>query len=166
MTLRYPEMPTQDERDALNSYFHLLSRLYPCGECAAEFQQLLKKYPPQVRSFPLAIHVSVNERICADLFTAIRRNLVSAFSNLSADKCLHNGGHFVLCRLCFVHNQVNARLGKPDFDCAHLDETYDCGCGDEPVFSSNAAAHVDSMDLEVDPSKDSITGVDMIKGGR
>lgn len=48
MTLRYPEEPTQDERDALDNYFHLFSRLYPCGECAAEFQQLLQKFPPQV----------------------------------------------------------------------------------------------------------------------
>lgn len=40
--------PTQDERDALWNYFHLMSRLYPCGECAAEFQLLLQKYPPQV----------------------------------------------------------------------------------------------------------------------
>ena len=71
-----------------------------------------------------------------------------------------------LHRLCFVHNQVNARLGKPEFDCAHLDETYDCGCGDEPVFSSNADRQPDPMDLEADPSKDSITGIDMIKGGR
>ncbi|PIL33794.1 hypothetical protein GSI_04419 [Ganoderma sinense ZZ0214-1] len=47
MTLRFPDEPRQDERDALNNYFHLMSRLYPCGECAAEFQKLLKKYPPQ-----------------------------------------------------------------------------------------------------------------------
>lgn len=65
-----------------------------------------------------------------------------------------------------VHNQVNDRLGKPEFDCAHLDETYDCGCGDEPVLKANTVAKTDPMDLEVDPSKDSITGVDMIKGGR
>jgi hypothetical protein len=30
-----------------------------------------------------------------------------------------------------VHNQVNARLGKPEFDCLTLDATYDCGCGPE-----------------------------------
>lgn len=64
-----------------------------------------------------------------------------------------------------MHNQVNERLGKPEFDCAHLDETYDCGCGDEPVLGSSTTP-LDPMDLEVDFGKDSITGVDMIKGGR
>ncbi|KAJ7131698.1 ERV/ALR sulfhydryl oxidase domain-containing protein [Mycena crocata] len=92
MTLRYPEKPTQDEREALTSYFHLLSRLYPCGECATEFQMLLKKYPPQTSS-----------RRSASLW------------------------------LCSVHNVVNERLHKDQFDCAHLNDTYDCGCGDEHI---------------------------------
>ena len=48
----------------------------------------------------------------------------------------------------------------PQFDCAHLDSTYDCGCGDTPI----SAAHVD--DLERDLSEDDITGVKLIKGGR
>ncbi|THG95357.1 hypothetical protein EW026_g6282 [Hermanssonia centrifuga] len=124
MTLRFPETPTQDERDALNSYFHLLSRLYPCGECAEEFQQLLKKFPPQTSS----------------------RRAAATW-------------------LCAVHNQVNARLHKPEFDCANLDATYDCGCGDEPVGTAKPVS-TDFMDLEVDPSKDRDTGVKLIKGGR
>ncbi|KAI0313991.1 ERV/ALR sulfhydryl oxidase domain-containing protein [Amylostereum chailletii] len=124
MTLRYPESPTQDERDSLNAYFHLLSRLYPCGECATEFQQLLKKYPPQTSS-----------RRSASLW------------------------------LCAVHNHVNERLGKPIFDCAHLDDTYDCGCGDEPIAASKAASH-ELSDLEKDLSKDDYTGAGLIKGGR
>jgi len=113
MTLRFPEEPTRDERDALDSYFHLQARLYPCGECAAEFQELLKKYPPQTSS-----------RLAASLW------------------------------LCFVHNQVNERLKKPQFDCAHLDETYDCGCGDEPVGNSTAK------------ETDGLTGAALIKGGK
>jgi len=32
----------------MSTYFYLTSRLYPCGECATEFQQLLKQFPPQV----------------------------------------------------------------------------------------------------------------------
>jgi len=124
MTLRYPETPTQDERDALNNYFHLTSRLYPCGECAAEFQQLLKKYPPQ---------------------TSTRRAAATW--------------------LCVIHNEVNARLHKPEFDCANLDATYDCGCGDDPVGASSSGTN-DPMDMERDPARDDVTGVGMIKGGR
>lgn len=30
---------------------------------------------------------------------------------------------------CFVHNVVNKRLKKPEFDCTKLD--YDCGCGED-----------------------------------
>lgn len=33
--------------------------------------------------------------------------------------------------MCFLHNQVNQRLGKDEFDCTTLDGLYDCGCGPE-----------------------------------
>lgn len=39
-------------------------------------------------------------------------------------------------RLCHVHNQVNERLHHPIFDCAHLDDEYDCGCGDDPAVAT------------------------------
>ncbi|KAH8881320.1 Erv1/Alr family protein, partial [Thozetella sp. PMI_491] len=32
---------------------------------------------------------------------------------------------------CFVHNQVNKRLKKPEFDCNNIGDFYDCGCGEE-----------------------------------
>ncbi|KLO15085.1 hypothetical protein SCHPADRAFT_927368 [Schizopora paradoxa] len=115
MTLRYPENPTSDEREALKAYFHLQARLYPCGECAAEFQQLLVKLPPQLRK------------------TSSRRSAA--------------------LWLCHVHNEVNKRLEKPIFDCAHLDSTYDCGCGDEPILDSRE-------------SDTGLDGVLPIKGGR
>jgi len=111
MTLRFPEDPTKDERWALASYFHLSARLYPCGECAAEFQGLLKKYPPQTSS-----------RKAASLW------------------------------LCFLHNEVNDRLGKPEYDCANLDGTYDCGCRDSPS-------------VQKFPGVDDETGIDLIRGG-
>ncbi|EJD44946.1 hypothetical protein AURDEDRAFT_114255 [Auricularia subglabra TFB-10046 SS5] len=92
MTLRFPEEPTAEEREALNQYFYLMSKLYPCGDCAAHFQKMLAKFPPQT----------------------------------SSRKAASNW-------LCYVHNQVNERLGKPQFDCAYLGDTYDCGCGPEPL---------------------------------
>ena len=61
-----------------------------------------------------------------------------------------------------MHNLVNERLGKPEFDCANLDATYDFGCGDEPL---NGPAN-DPMDLEHDPNKDKKNGVGLVKGGR
>ncbi|TEB38050.1 hypothetical protein FA13DRAFT_719092 [Coprinellus micaceus] len=136
MTLRFPKKPTQDEREALNSYFHLMSRLYPCGECAAEFQQLLKRFPPQTSS-----------RLAASQW------------------------------LCALHNEVNKRLHKPIFDCAHVDSTYDCGCGDEDEDSTSpprtktvesGSGHSEIVEEydEEEGVHDDLTGIDMIKGGR
>ncbi|KAG9312149.1 ERV/ALR sulfhydryl oxidase domain-containing protein [Chiua virens] len=139
MTLRYPENPTQDERGALEAYMYLTSRLYPCGECATEFQALLKKYPPQTAS-----------RLSASLW------------------------------LCSLHNEVNTRLKKPQFDCSKLDSEYDCGCGDNKTSTSITMAQAQPtssspsdtsnipgpMDLEWDKPKDEVTGEELIKGGR
>ena len=64
---RFPDKPSQDESDALKSYLYLFARLYPCGECAEHFQQILKKYPPQTGSRSSAaawacfVHNVVNE---------------------------------------------------------------------------------------------------------
>lgn len=30
-----------------------------------------------------------------------------------------------------MHNEVNRSLGKEVFDCSHIGDFYDCGCGDE-----------------------------------
>ncbi|KAL1853546.1 hypothetical protein VTK73DRAFT_8996 [Phialemonium thermophilum] len=87
---RFPEEPTEDESLALKTYVQLFARLYPCGDCARHFQQLLAKYPPQASS----------------------RNAAAGWA-------------------CFVHNQVNKRLKKPEFDCSKIGDFYDCGCGDD-----------------------------------
>ncbi|KAI9492820.1 FAD-linked sulfhydryl oxidase-like protein ERV2 [Zychaea mexicana] len=74
MAAQYPENPTTEERQALHQFFLLLSRLYPCGECAAHFQLLLQKYPPQTSSriaasqWACAIHNKVNERLGKEIF--------------------------------------------------------------------------------------------------
>ncbi|KAG0742166.1 hypothetical protein G6F57_002826 [Rhizopus arrhizus] len=50
MMARYPEIPTKRERESLNDFMFLFSKLYPCGECAHHFNQLITKYPPQTSS--------------------------------------------------------------------------------------------------------------------
>lgn len=55
--------------------------------------------------------------------------------------------------LCFLHNQVNERLHKPEFDCAGgLEGLYDCGCGDDEAGGSKKAVF------------DPITGEELVGG--
>jgi hypothetical protein len=74
----------------------------------------------------------------------------------------------IYLRLCFVHNQVNERLEKPIFDCAHLDDEYDCGCGDDGNTTATSSPTTASPEFEHVPSrtKDDLTGADLIMGGR
>ncbi|CAG8518621.1 6988_t:CDS:2 [Paraglomus brasilianum] len=90
MMARFPERPTKDQKAALRSFIYLFSRLYPCGECAKEFQMILEKHPPQVSS-----------REAASLWA------------------------------CAVHNIVNRRLLKEEFDCSTVADKYKCGCAAE-----------------------------------
>jgi hypothetical protein len=50
---------------------------------------------------------------------------------------------------------VNERLEKPEFDCAHLDDTYDCGCGDTPIGKGK----------DGQKDRDELTGAQVVKGG-
>lgn len=35
MAARFPEEPTENERETFKSFLHIFSRLYPCGEVSA-----------------------------------------------------------------------------------------------------------------------------------
>lgn len=71
---RFPDKPTPDESGALKSYIYLFARLYPCGECAAHFQKILKAFPPQTSSRSTAaawgchVHNEVNKSKGKPLF--------------------------------------------------------------------------------------------------
>ncbi|KAI0863726.1 ERV/ALR sulfhydryl oxidase domain-containing protein [Xylaria cubensis] len=74
MMARFPEKPTEEDSLALKTYIKLFARLYPCGDCASHFQQLLKKFPPQIGSRNAAagwachVHNQVNERLEKPIF--------------------------------------------------------------------------------------------------
>lgn len=55
---------------------------------------------------------------------------------------------------------MNDRLHKPTFDCTKLDETYDCGCGDEKDGSEE-----EDETLVEGVSKDKVTNEGLQKGG-
>ena len=80
---QYPDEPTRrQERDA-KELIMILTRMYPCGECAEHFAEIVRAHPPD----------------CS--------------SGLALQRWM-----------CAVHNQVNASLGKPWFDCAKVDERW------------------------------------------
>lgn len=85
---RFPMEPTEGERQDLGVWVEYFTKLYPCGDCAAHFQSVLKDFPVQSSS-----------RIAAAQWG------------------------------CAVHNRVNERIGKVDYDCSKVLEDYDCGCG-------------------------------------
>ncbi|RKF55897.1 FAD-linked sulfhydryl oxidase ERV2 [Golovinomyces cichoracearum] len=74
MMAKFPDHPTDDERKALDAYIHLFARLYPCGECARHFQEIIKKFPPQVATRSTAaiwachVHNQVNKSLRKELF--------------------------------------------------------------------------------------------------
>ncbi|AAS51401.1 ACR175Wp [Eremothecium gossypii ATCC 10895] len=66
MLARFPDEPSEQEREKLHTFLHLLAELYPCGECSVHFVSWLKKLPPQTSSRSAAatwgcsIHNKVN----------------------------------------------------------------------------------------------------------
>lgn len=48
MATRFPAEPTATEQVSLELFLLLLGRLYPCGDCAADFQKLLTRMAPDV----------------------------------------------------------------------------------------------------------------------
>jgi hypothetical protein len=78
MASRIPLKPTDTQRLSFELFVYLLSRLYPCGNCASHFQLLLSEKPPAFPSRDASVqwmcetHNIVNKRLnkkefnCAD----------------------------------------------------------------------------------------------------
>lgn len=71
---RFPEHPTPEESSTLKTFIHSFQRVYPCGECAEHFGELLKKFPPQVSGRQAAagwachVHNEVNKSLGKEVF--------------------------------------------------------------------------------------------------
>lgn len=74
MATRYPSQPNEMDRVSFELFVLLLSKLYPCGDCAAHFRMLLAKNPPTFESKKGAAlwmcerHNAVNTRLGKELF--------------------------------------------------------------------------------------------------
>lgn len=92
----------------------------PCGECAEEFQTLLKKFPSQVSFCWIP-------RVIPSQFPSTSSRRWAAFWFESSSSLIFFNNH---SDLRSFHNKVNKQLKKAEFDYAYLDDEYDCGRGD------------------------------------
>jgi len=79
----YPNKPTKEKKQEMSHFLISFSKVFPCRDCAKDFDDILKKTPPKLDS--------QNE-----------------FSDW----------------MCRAHNQVNVKLGKPEFDCSRVQERW------------------------------------------
>ena len=85
----YPAAPDPSQQEDARQLLNIVSRLYPCSDCAEDLRSDLVKDPPVVTS-------SVE------------------FSQW----------------MCRLHNKVNLKLGKPQFDCTRIFERWRDGWKD------------------------------------
>lgn len=50
MASQYPDHPTRQQRADVTTLVDLLTRVYPCGECAGHFKELVKRRPVQAQN--------------------------------------------------------------------------------------------------------------------
>jgi FAD-linked sulfhydryl oxidase len=83
MAAYYPNNPTDNEKNDMKVFFHLLAKFYPCTSCAEDLQEQLKTSSPKTDS------------------------------------------QYQLSQwLCTIHNEVNKKLGKPEFNCKLVDQRW------------------------------------------
>lgn len=50
LAAQYPEHPTSRQKRDARNLIDIMTRMYPCGECAEHFSEVVKAYPPRVNS--------------------------------------------------------------------------------------------------------------------
>ena len=89
---QYPDEPTRRQEKDARELIGLMTRAYPCAECAAHFEEIVRANPPDCSS-----GLALQQWMCA------------------------------------AHNEVNASLGKPRFNCDDVGKRWSAlDCGDGP----------------------------------
>lgn len=89
---QYPEKPSSKQQKDVKAFIASLSLVYPCTECAAHFQKLLKSKPPNTASsdafqqWLCELHNDVNKRLGKPHF-----NCQLVQSRWTPLVCLENG---------------------------------------------------------------------------
>ncbi|XP_062022700.1 FAD-linked sulfhydryl oxidase ERV1 isoform X2 [Rosa rugosa] len=85
LAAQYPDNPTRQQKKDVKELMSILSRMYPCKECADHFQEILRSNPVQAGS-----HAEFSQWICH----------------------VHNTVNRSLNKVVFPCERVDARWGK------------------------------------------------------
>ncbi|KAG2450103.1 hypothetical protein HYH02_000207 [Chlamydomonas schloesseri] len=100
LAAQFPDRPSRQQQRDARTLVDCLTRIYPCGDCAQHFAEIVRRDPPTV-----------------------------------------NSGREFRRWLCGVHNRVNARLGKPVFNCDLVEARWaPLGCSAEEAAAGEPAA--------------------------
>ena len=69
LAAQYPDKPSTRQKRDVKNLIDIMTRLYPCGECAEHFQEIVKVHPPQVES-----RESLSRWMC-DVHNVVNRSL-------------------------------------------------------------------------------------------
>ncbi|KAA8642079.1 hypothetical protein EYZ11_005624 [Aspergillus tanneri] len=94
-------------------YFHTMLARYP-EKPTKEQQETLRTY----------IYLFAQLYPCGECATHFQGHLAKYPPQVSSRNAAAGWG-------CFMHNEVNAMLEKPEFDCNKIGDFYDCGCADD-----------------------------------
>ncbi len=117
MAAYFPNKPSTQDQENMTQFLRLFSQFYPCPVCAKDFSRLLVLFILYVRMLVLfQFFVAIDD---VQIIFRLDRHPPKTGSQLELTQWM-----------CWAHNQVNMKLGKPKFDCSKVNERWKDGWKD------------------------------------